>query len=424
MKKFLLFVFLSPLFTKAQDFKEAQLNVDFEYRPRTELRRGYRALPSKSDNFAFFTSHRARINIDYTLKNFLLHTSLQDIRIWGDTDTRSADGKAQFYEFFVQQNFGKYFSARIGRQRVKYDNQRLFAENNWRQAGGQHDALRFMYKHDKIESDLILAFNQDKAQLFSLSYDTDWDTYRSLAAHFLNYNANKNLTLTTINFADEYVDANTANEVGYVKITNGGRIKYKSNQFLINLAGYYQWGNIETVKKHSAYYIEPEIILTPSSKYNISIGAQVFSGDSDPTDDTSTAFLAQYGAFHKYNGQMDYTAVTVTTYEHEGIMNPYINQNLNFNKKLSLNWQSHLLGATTNLKTTIDTKSISRIYAWENDLKLKYLFNNYTHIEMSYMFLKAEESIQLLNTGIEGDLSQIAHYTYIAITWTPKLYNN
>lgn len=422
MNKNLLFLFiLTPFLLTAQNLKESKIDIDFEYRPRTEFRKGYRSLPSEEDNFAFFTSHRARINVNYTLDNFLLHTSLQDIRLWGDTNTRSADGKAQFYEFYVEPKINKNLSVRIGRQKIKYDNQRLFAENNWRQAGGQHDAVRVIFKNKKLESDVLFAFNQNSERLFDITYDIEWEFYRSFAAHFLKYKATPGLTFTTINFVDEYIEPNSETVYGHFKFTNGGRITYKTKQFLFNIAAYYQWGHLENFKKHNAYYIEPEIKWNGINRYNVTVGAQFFSGDNNSNDLKSTAFLAQYGAFHGHNGQMDYTAATVATYEHEGIFNPYIKQNFNINNKLSLNWQSHLLGTTTNQQHNTPKIDI-QTYAWENDFKVKYKANSYTKIEMAYMVIKANENILSLDTGINGNITQLGHFVYVSATWTPKLY--
>ncbi|MGY6647367.1 alginate export family protein [Wenyingzhuangia sp. IMCC45574] len=412
--------------TKAQNFssiidKNSSFDMGLEYRPRTEYRRGYRSIPSNDDDGAFVTSHRARINMDFNLNNkFKFHTTLQDIRIWGDTDTRDANGKAQFYEFYVEPKISEEISVRVGRQRIKYDDQRLFAENNWRQAGGQHDAVRFIYNNNKnLDSDLILAYNQDNAQEFGTNYEIDWDFYRGMITHFLHYNINQSFSLTTINVADEYTDPTTNDKKGYWKHTNGGRITYKKDAIDFTFSGYYQWGKIENGKQHNAYYLQPEIAVNVSNNYALKLGAQVLSGDGNSTDEKSTAFLAQYGAFHRHNGGMDFTQRTVRTNEHEGIFNPYLFQDIQLNNKLKLNWQSHLLGATTTLE--VDTKKESRIYGWENDIRLFYQPNSYTKIEFAYLFLTPNESMKVLPTGENGNTDQLAQFAYVSVNWTPKL---
>ncbi|MDO6803243.1 alginate export family protein [Wenyingzhuangia sp. 1_MG-2023] len=404
----------------------SDLDIDMEYRPRTEYRRGYRTLPNNESDAAFFTSHRARINVNYSYNDqFLIHTTLQDIRIWGDTDTRDANGKAQFYEFYVEPKITDKLSVRVGRQRIKYDNQRLFAENNWRQAGGQHDAVRFMYRNDKLEADLITAYNQNDTSEFGTDYDVDWDFYRGMVSNFVKYQATDKLTFTSINIADEYTDPTSENTKGHWKFTNGGRLEFQNNDLTFNLASYYQWGHIENGKQHNAYYLEPEIKWDANSIYTLRIGAQIFSGDKNSNDNKSNAFLTQYGAFHRHNGGMDYTQKTVRTYEHEGILNPYIFQDISLNNKLRLNWQSHLFGATTPLTKVENgaTEDLNRIYAWENDFRFFYQPNHYTTLEMAYLFLIPDESMSVIPTGKDGNTSQIAQFAYISINWTPKILN-
>ncbi|MGY5350966.1 alginate export family protein [Wenyingzhuangia sp. IMCC45533] len=430
--KYLSLVFLVVILLTNESYSQdiplikGDLNVDAEYRPRTELRRGYRALPRKNDKASFSTSHRARINLDYKINNFLLHTTLQDIRVWGDTDTRDADGKAQFFEFYVQPKISENLYVRVGRQRIKYDDQRFFAENNWRQAGGQHDAVKFMYQKNNVKSDLILAYNQNRQNLFGNQHDIDWDFYRGLIANYSKIELNNQLTVTGLNFADEYTDPSTDNKKGYWKFTNGGTINYHNRNLMLSLAAYYQWGRIESGKKHRAFYIEPKVKLNFSEKYSLTIATQVFSGDGNNNDDKSSAFLTQYGAFHRHNGQLDYTQLTVRTNEHEGIINPYITQDYKFTNKLALNWQSHLLGAETNLFENTDNgrKKLNKFYAWENDFKFIYRANHYTKLEMAYLFLLANDGIKALSVPQNGDTSEVAQFLYLAVTWTPKLYSS
>jgi len=385
-----------------------------EYRPRTELRDGYRELPSDNSNPSLLISHRGRINLDYKNDKFLLHTTLQDIRIWGDTDTREADGKAQFYEFYVEAKINKELSVRVGRQRIKRGNQRLFAENNWRQAGGQHDVARLLYRTNKLSADFIGGYNQNKALNFGNSFDVDFDTYRAFTANFIDYNVSENFEVSITNIVDEYTDPTTGDNKGYWKFTNGGKLIYYKNNLTYSLASYYQWGKIENGKQHNAYYIEPEFSWFVSSKYNFKLGAQFFSGDENKTDNKSTSFLAQYGAFHKHNGGLDYTQKTVRINEHEGIVNPYFKQNFTFNSKYSLSWQSHLLGSQ---------KESIKFYAWENDFSLFYEPNNYTKIEFAYLFLIPNNNISDLEVGQNGNSNKIAQFSYLSISWTPNLIN-
>lgn len=416
-------LYLLPLCAQSQPDSSTFI-VSMEYRPRTELRNGYRQLPALEAATAFLTSHRARINLNYEFRNFRIYSSLQDIRVWGSEDTRDATGDAQFAQFFVEPQLTDHLKIRVGRQQIAFDDQRLFALNNWRQAGGRHDAVRLMYKNKKVNSDLVVAFNQNKARNFSTLYDVSFDFYKFLLVNHLAWQLSDQFKIMTINFADGYQDAPNSASTRF-KFTNGGKLTYKSAFFTLNFSAYYQHGRIESGETIRAYLVEPELRFSVNPRHQVQLGLQVFSGDDDPNDGISRAFMAQYGAFHKFNGRMDYTERTVRTYNHEGIFNPYLIQDFKLGKKTGLIWESHLLGTTTPIVgNKVVYESSQQIYAWENDLRFRYKPNAYTNIEMAYLFMLAKEQLQFLPAGLGGDATVVPQFAYIEITWTPELFRH
>lgn len=394
-----------------------------EYRPRTEFRHGYRQLPATGSEPAFFTSHRARINLDYVAQKFRMYASLQDIRVWGEEDTRDPAGDAQFFEFYAEPLIAKNLKVRVGRQVISYADERLFASNNWRQAGGKHDALRVMFKKPGLDMDLIAAFNQTRVRNFGTLYDPSFDFYKMLLAHFFSWKPNSAFTLTGINFTDGYQDAKGSQKTQF-KYTQGGILALQLQAAKVTLAAYYQHGRIESGEKLRAWYFDPQISFSAGKNHKINLGMQWFSGDSNPNDGISEAFLAQYGAFHRYNGRMDYTERTVRTYNHAGILNPYLIQDIKFTKKWGLIWESHLLGTTTPIRSATNGiyDGSQRIYGWENDFRFRYKPNSFTSIELAYLFMFANEKLTYLPAGAGGNAEILPQFAYLEITWTPELF--
>lgn len=401
------------------------LRLSVEYRPRTEFRHGYRQLPATGSKPAFFTSHRARINLDVASQKFRLYASLQDIRVWGEEDTRDPAGDAQFFEFYAEPLIAPHLKARIGRQVISYADERLFASNNWRQSGGKHDALRLMYKKSALGMDLIAAFNQTRARNFGTLYDPGFDFYKILLAHFFSWKPSPTLTVTGINFADGYQDAKGSQKTQF-KYTQGGILALQGTTLRFTLAAYSQHGKIESGEKIRAWYLDPQLSFAAGKNHKINLGIQVFSGDSDPNDGISEAFLAQYGAFHRYNGRMDYTERTVRTYNHAGILNPYLIQDFKFTPKWGLIWESHLHGTTTAIQNPGNgTYDGSRqIYGWENDFRFRYKPNSFTSIELAYLFMLANDKLTYLPAGTGGNPDILPQFAYLEITWTPELFRH
>ena len=134
------------------------LTFGLDMRTRAEARHGYRAIPLHPIRLLLLNiSQRTRFNVDYKSKKLDVFLSLQDASVWGDSKTHEKDKPEQahtvtptstfplyFFEAYAEPHFGDKWSLRIGRQRIIYDNQRLFAENDWRLPGNSHDAMRLI----------------------------------------------------------------------------------------------------------------------------------------------------------------------------------------------------------------------------------------------------------------------------------------
>lgn len=407
--------------SKKQTFFD-KLTFDAEYRPRAELKRGYRSLPSDSSEVAFLISHRARLNLTYKTEGFLFHSSFQDVRIWGDTAPGSAEGSVQLYEFYVEPQIYKDWYVRVGRQRVSFGDERLFSRNEWRQTASQHDAVRLFYRDSKLKTEILGAFNQNKDQLFGTQYDVNWETYKVLVANFIEFDITKKWSFAGINFGDAYADPAQNGTGSYWKYTHGGNFRLNTNRFGFMFGGYYQHGKINSGEKLNAFYLQQELKYLASLKYSARLGLQIFSGDNNPNDGVSHSFLAQYGAFHLFNGGMDYTLKTVRTYNHEGIINPYLIQDYKINSKYKISWESHVLATQKQLLDDNGDK-LHKFYGWENDLKLMYVPNNYTQVELAYLFMVPGKTLEYLPTGSGGTINNIPQFAYIQVQWTPNLLN-
>ena len=145
------------------------LTFGLDMRVRTEWRHGYKSIPTPDTTGAYEINQRTRFNVDYKSKIVDVFLSLQDARVWGQQDPREGQtGTATtsnastvfpiyFFEAYAEPHFNDKLSLRIGRQRISYDNQRLFSENNWRLPGNSFDAARLIY-NNKINFTTELAF--------------------------------------------------------------------------------------------------------------------------------------------------------------------------------------------------------------------------------------------------------------------------
>lgn len=110
-----------------------ELDANLQIRPRYEFRNGYKAPIPYGETAAQFVSSRTRLNLNFRQDQFITRLTMQNVRVWGDvpTNTKSDVNGIQLYEAWVQYNFSEKWSARLGRQVISYDNQRIFGEVDW-----------------------------------------------------------------------------------------------------------------------------------------------------------------------------------------------------------------------------------------------------------------------------------------------------
>lgn len=79
---------------------------------------------------AFILNNRVRLNLDYKSKYVDAYISIQDARVWGEYGGQYRGGSINLFEGYAEVPIKKGFSVKVGRQRIMFDNQRLFAQND------------------------------------------------------------------------------------------------------------------------------------------------------------------------------------------------------------------------------------------------------------------------------------------------------
>ena len=174
---------------------QSTLTFGLDMRVRTEWRHGYKSIPTPDTTGAYEINQRTRFNVDYRSKAVDVFLSLQDARVWGQQDPREGQtGTATtsnastvfplyFFEAYAEPHFNDKLSLRIGRQRISYDNQRLFSENNWRLPGNSFDAARFIYNNKiNFTTELVFSYQQSGENLFTTKYYPLVPNYKSLVS--------------------------------------------------------------------------------------------------------------------------------------------------------------------------------------------------------------------------------------------------
>jgi hypothetical protein len=408
---------------QTKKLKNEVFTVDLEIRPRTELRNGFRQFRSDTSRAAFLTSQRSRLSLAYKREKFAAVFSIQDIRTWGAQDPRYTGGSVQLFEAYIEPYITSSFSIRAGKQRLMYDNQRLFAQNDWRQNAGTHDALNFRYYKKRFETELAFAFNQTSEPLFFTPYTpVGFTYYKTLGVNYLKYKtANEKWAFTTINYFEGFQIAGAKNtEKQSFRYTDGGRIEYLGKIYA-TISGYIQHGKTQAGKAVSAFYFQPEVKYSVK-KTEIRLGAEIKSGN-DPSGDaeykkTDHAFQYPYGVAHRFNGTMEYFASSYPGSSKDvGLINPYFFLEQKIKDKIAISLQNHLFfsqyGSLNSSKEAVD-----KYLGFETDFLFVYRPNNYTKLDFGISTLLGTESLEYI---AGGDHNRTPFWSYVQLTLTPKL---
>jgi hypothetical protein len=108
-----------------------QVTIDAELRPRSEFRSGFNQPLADTLKSAFVTQQRTRLNFNYNGGVLNARITLQDARVFGETDTKqptsATTGSIGIYEAWAEALLFPGTSFKIGRQGVQFEDGRIFA---------------------------------------------------------------------------------------------------------------------------------------------------------------------------------------------------------------------------------------------------------------------------------------------------------
>lgn len=414
--------------------KEKTFLVDLQMKTRAEYRNGYGNIPADNSVASAFVNQRSRLNLEYKQGNtFNAVLSLQDARVWGSHDPRGLDGTIQLFEGYVEPYITPNFSVRIGRQRLVYDNQRLFAENDWRINGASHDAVNFRYKKNKLSTEFAAAFNQTAERNFGTDFTptelsitpangtaSTWSSYKALAVHYLKYDLNPHISITTIIASDAYQDA-VSKEQNYWRFTYGGRLEYKSKQWYATANSYLQSGRNSSGKTIQSWYLQPELKYSTRNQFAVRLGAEILSGNNGTIGDVDHSFVPLYGVAHRFNGFMDLFIKFPSDVSNAGLVNPYLFFTKTISPKFDIGSNSHLFYTQRQFKTTAN-EPMTKFMGYEHDLVFTYKPNSYTHLESGFSVALPTETMTAVKKT--GNPDRVATWAYLQVKFTPRLFKS
>ena len=317
-----------------------QFKMEGELRPRLELRDGYKGIMPTDAESILIVSQRSRLGINYTSKLYTTYLSFQDVRVWGEEQINSNQINIGLHEAWVEFNTSPGFKIKIGRQVLKYDNERLIASTNWNQIGAKHDAVKLSYHDSEWELDLVAAINQSGELFFESPYLLFNKQYKNMGILWLSKKWD-HVSLASLSIFEGLRQDNESTLI-HNRYTTGVVAKSKLKSVNIDSRLFYQGGKKNNGASVSAYLLNLDLTCRFKDKNLLAGGVEIKSGNEAPNliNGNDRAFDILYGGKHKLNGLMDYFGAPSTT-KGMGLTDIYFKYNSELSNRLMINLDYH-----------------------------------------------------------------------------------
>ena len=423
----LILMFAAPVRAQEDENNEKlnQFTIDAELLTRGEIRQG--GLPESeedNDNKAQFILERTRLGLDFERTFLKAHITGQHSAVWG----QAGKGSFNLYEAWAQLTSRKGFFAKIGRQVLSYDDERIIGSNDWAVAALSHDMLKVGYENDQHKLHLMFAYNQNSESVNGGSVYRDGDKpYKTMANVWYHYQHPRvpfGASLLFMNIGmqselDEYI-----NKSHYQQLI-GTYLSYKPNNWSVEGSFYYQFGRNEYDMSISAWMASVKGTYSPTRQWQLTAGYDILSGDEffavPPGGNiglgliqhkTIKGFSPVYGSHHKFYGAMDF--FYLSTYYHgftPGLQNYYAGVCYKPISKVGLDAAYHYLAIATN------TDNLDKPLGHELELSVSYTPVKEVSLSLGYSYMHGSKTMEALK---RVDNKKNLHWAWLNVIVRPR----
>jgi len=405
-----------------------EFTLSAQLRPRFEYRNGAYKPIQDGEAPAILTNNRVRLNFDYKHTDRLhLYISLQNVNVWGQAQQIQAvdrTGGMSVFEAYAEFPLVNTLSAKVGRQMIVLDDDRIFGSLDWHPAGRSHDAVNlnwtpsekltlrgfFAYNQSGSTTTPTLNVNTPSGQNFTPGLGQDYQHLQALHAHYSISEAHQ-LSLLFANLGyrtDDSADQNMQ--------TFGAHYTGKSNQLSYGASAYMQTGKNNTGADKSAYMFAVNAGYKFSPIFGLTAGVDYLSGNASDDNSKDKKFNPFSGTNHKFYGFMDYYYVGFTP--SVGLLNPYLTANVRTGEKSNLGATFHYFAPAA--KFEVGGKKHSS-YGSEIDLVYNLKVQPFIGLQVGYSTYFANDGTKAL----KGTANQRGYqdWFWCSLNINPKLFS-
>ena len=422
---FLILLAVLPLLARAQ---ENTFSVDADYLTRGEIRRGGIYVTEDGDalNSRFILS-RTRLGASYSRDWLSARLTAQHADTWGS----SAGNSLSMNEAWVKAQFPVGFFAQLGRQRLSYDDQRIFGADDWSMTGYSHDGLKLGFERAGHKVHLFGAYNQDVSNIDQggTRFSGGIQPYKSLASLWYHYDIPKtgigaSLLFVNMGLEDNMVYIGEEPKTCFQQLAVTF-LSWKPKHFGLEASYYHQWGKSNGGIPLNAWMASAKAMATPSEHWSFRAGYDYLSGEEDfpiPGEgdiglvrhEIVRGFNSLYGSNHKFYGAMDF--FYVSTYVNgftPGLQNLYAGVSWTPVKPLSADAAYHFFS------TAVPVQDAKQALGHEVELQLTWTIIPSVSLSAGYSFMQGTGTMSVLKRSTQNNR---LHWGWLMLNVTPTFF--
>lgn len=424
-KLLILALWLPSAMVQGQE-KNNLFTLDASFMTRGEIRQG--GLPKNENgnphNFAAFIVERTTLSAGYERKWLSSKITAEHSGTWGDVSSSIFS----VYEAWLQFSANNGLFAKIGRQELSYDDERIFGSDDWSMSGLSHDALKLGYEGHGHKLHIAASFNQNNSNMQGGTfYENGLQPYKALQTLWYHWDIPKSKVGISLLFTNIGMQGGEKgkDERTFHQQISGTYIKWAPKKALLEGSFYYQSGREEHGLPIQAWMMGFKASYFPFNSLKIYAGYDYLSGDpyfAIPAKgqlgmirhEVVRGFSSVYGSHHKFYGAMDF--FYLSTYVNgftPGLQNAFAGCKYSPVKDLSFEGAYHYFATATKINN--EGWSLGH----ELELRLSYSFLGCAKISAGYSFMKGTKTMEVLKRTSDN---RHLHWGWLMIKVTPRFF--
>ena len=426
MKRLVLILLAAlPLCARAQ---ENTFSIDADYLTRGEIRQG--GIYVKEDGDALssrFILSRTRLSASYSRDWLTARLTAQHADTWGS----AAGNSLKMYEAWMRAQSPTGFFAQLGRQRLSYDDQRIFGADDWSMTGYSHDGLKLGFERSGHKVHLFGAYNQDvdNIERGGTRFSGGIQPYKSLASLWYHYDIPKtglgaSLLFVNMGLDDKVLSDDEEPETCFQQLA-GAFLSWNPKHFGLEASYYHQWGKAYLGIPLNAWMASAKATATPSEHWSFRAGYDYLSGEENfpipgggnlglVRHEVVRGFNSLYGSNHRFYGAMDF--FYVSTYVNgftPGLQNLYAGVSWSPVKPLSADAAYHFFS------TAAPVQDARKALGHEVELEVTWTIAPSVSLSAGYSFMQGTETMAILKRSYRNNR---LHWGWLMLNVTPTFF--